>query len=154
MQHMCIVHCTILPMKLGYRGIWQRIKYDTMRCEFAWYTLFAIVTCFDFAYECIHRRSPCLRYFIQSEIIEPNSAPHCNFTPHRDTAVSFTGERLSQYHINIYWYCSMLILTLCSLILWNSVFISVCHRASEMQFYSMFFEHFYRKEHPIYCFMS
>lgn len=66
----------------------------------------------------------------------------------------FTGERLSQYHINIYWYCSMLILTLCSLILWNSVFISVCHRASEMQFYSMFFEHFYRKEHPIYCFMS
>lgn len=94
MQHMCTVHRTILPMKLGYRGIWQRIKYDTVRCEFAWYTLFAIVTCFDFAYECIHRRSPCLRYFIQSEIIEPNSAPHCNFTPHRDTAVSFYWRTL------------------------------------------------------------
>lgn len=144
---LCIVRYCQWNLATGKYGI----LHDTIEHASMWVCLLVcvmcvclssvlspIVTCFDFAYECIHCHAYILTLFSQKLL---NRTQHpIAILRHEIQFLVFTGERLSQYHINIYWYFSMLILTLCCLILMNSDFISVCQHASEMQLYSMFFE--------------
>lgn len=112
------------------------------------YILLPIVTCLWFS-GYTDTPSPYL-LFIQSEIIEPNSAPRIAISHH---GIQFSFYRWTLIAISHqYWYCpwlpSPILFLLCP------ISISVCHRATKMQFYSMFFENFdtaYRKTTTMVC---
>lgn len=98
--------------------------------------------------------SPCLCYFIQSEIIEPNSAPHCNFTPPRDTVVRFywvsAYRNITSIYIGIAQCSCLPFVLLFSGIQFSFQFVIVPVKCN----FTACSSNFYRKAHPIYCFMS